>query len=104
VKFNGRQIEIIQKNHTVLVDGEYVSSDRTLSDGMKIQLPQFAPIVADVLAGVEIDTRNLRDYKIKLNGREASFVDPVTEGDEVEFIASSKVLDETKGASEAFGE
>lgn len=104
VKFNGRQIEIIQKNHTVLVDGEYVSSDRTLSDGMKIQLPQFVPIVADVLAGAEIDTRNLRDYKIKLNGREASFVDPVTEGDEVEFIASSKVLDETKGASEAFGE
>jgi len=100
VKFNGRQIEITQKNHMVMVNGEYVSSDRVLSDGMSIQLPRFEPIVADVLACVEINTRNLKDYRITLNGREASFVDPIKEGDEIEFIASPKVLDEPEKSSE----
>lgn len=98
VKFNGKEIRVYQKNHTVLVDGEYVSSDRSLRDGMKIFLSKFEPIVADVLANVEIDTRNLKDYTILLNGKPASFIDPIREGDEVRFISNSKALDESEDA------
>lgn len=98
VKFNGKEIRVYQKNHTVLVDGEYVSSDRSLRDSMKIFLSKFEPIVADVLANVEIDTRNLKDYTILLNGKPASFIDPIREGDEVRFISNSKALDESEDA------
>lgn len=98
VKFNGKEIRVSQKNHTVLVDGEYVSSDRSLQDGMKIFLSKFEPIVADVLANVEIDTKNLRDYTILLNGKPASFIDPIREGDEVRFISNSKAFDESEDA------
>lgn len=96
VKFNGKELRVSQKNHTVLVDGEYVSSDRSLQDGMKIFLSKFEPIVADVLASVEMDTKNLKDYTILLNGKPASFIDPIREGDEVRFISDSKALDESE--------
>lgn len=104
VKFNGKQIKIVQKNHTVLVDGEYVSSERTLRDGMRISFPQFQPIVADVLACVEMDTKNLKDYRITLNGKPASFVDPIKEGDEVNFLTNSEAFNGSEGTFEPFSE
>ncbi|MCX7812990.1 MAG: rod shape-determining protein [Pseudothermotoga sp.] len=104
VKFNGKEIRIFQKNHTVLVNGEYISSDASLQDGMEIFLPKFEPIVVDVLASVEIDTKNLKDYTILLNGKPASFIDPIKENDEVNFIPRSKALDETEGASQSSSE
>ncbi|KAF2958728.1 cell division protein FtsA [Thermotoga sp. Ku-13t] len=100
VKFNGRELKIFQKNHIVLVDGEYVSSDRPLWDGMKLQLSKFEPIVADVLASVEIDLKNLKDYTLTLNGKPASFLDRIKDGDELNFVARSKSLDEPKAPSE----
>lgn len=100
VKFNGREVKIFQKNHIVLVDGEYVSSDRPLWDGMTLQLPKFEPIVADVLASVEIDLKNLKDYTLTLNGKPASFLDRIKDGDELSFVARSKGLDESEAPSE----
>ena len=86
VKFNGQLLRIPVVEYEVMSDGKMLSLDDEISDGMKILVStkKVVPIVATVLSMVELPP--MRKYKILKNGREASFAEPVMDGDEIKLV------------------
>ncbi len=84
VKFNGQILRIPTVEYEVMSDGKILSLDDDISDGMKILVStkKTVPIVATVLSMVDLPP--MRKYRILKNGREASFAEPVMDGDEIE--------------------
>jgi len=78
-------------NSVVLVNGEYISVESELSEGMKIECSTWQPIVADVLAKTNLKTDGITDYKIFLNERPVSFVEKVNPNDRIRFEVFRKV-------------
>lgn len=91
VFFNDEEIVLSPVNSIVLVNGEYVSVETELSDGMAIEHPAWQPIVADVLARVNLKIDSIADYKIFLNEKPASFVEKVNQNDKIRFEIIRKV-------------
>ncbi|GAB4306852.1 cell division protein FtsA [Pseudothermotoga elfii] len=89
--FNGKTIKLKPKNDAVKVNGEYTSRDKELQDGMQIEQIYWQPIVADALAEIQLNIDEFKDYKIFLNGKPASFVDELKDGDEIKFEIIKKV-------------
>lgn len=85
VFFNDQEIFLSPVNSIVLVNGEYVSVESELSDGMVIEHQTWQPIVADVLARVNLKIDSIADYKIFLNEKPASFVEKVNQNDKIRF-------------------
>ncbi len=83
VRFNGQIVRIPTVEYEVLADGKVLSPDDEIGDGMKlsVSVKKVTPIVATVLANVELP--RFKKYKILKNGREASFAEPVMDGDEI---------------------
>lgn len=91
VFFNDEEITLSAMNNIVLVNGEYVSVESELLEGMTIEHPRWQPIVADVLAKVNLKTDGIADYRIFLNDRPANFVDKVSDNDKIRFEVFRKV-------------
>ncbi len=86
VKFNGQIVKVPVVDYEVMSDGKILSPDTEIKDGMRIYVSEkrLVPMVATVLSVVDLP--NLRKYRILKNGREASFAEPVSDGDEIEII------------------
>lgn len=91
VFFNDEEIILSPVNNIVLVNGEYVSVESELLEGMTIEHPRWQPIVADVLAKVNLKTDGIAGYRIFLNDRPANFVDKVSDNDKIRFEVFRKV-------------
>ncbi|MFN3282916.1 MAG: cell division protein FtsA [Pseudothermotoga sp.] len=91
VFFNDEEIILSPMNNIVLVNGEYVSVESELLEGMTIEHPTWQPIVADVLAKVNLKTDGIADYRIFLNDRPTNFIDKVSDNDKIRFEVFRKV-------------
>ncbi|MGB9899900.1 MAG: cell division protein FtsA [Pseudothermotoga sp.] len=91
VFFNDQEVILSPVNSIVLVNGEYISVESELSEGMKIECSTWQPIVADVLAKTNLKTDGITDYKIFLNERPVSFVEKVNPNDRIRFEVFRKV-------------
>ena len=83
VRFNGQILRIPVVEYEVMSDGKVLKLDDEIYDGMKIVVStkKVVPIVATVLSMVDLPP--MRKYRILKNGREASFAEPVMDGDEI---------------------
>ncbi len=85
VFFNDQEIVLKPMNNLVFVNEQYLSSETELSEEMKIEYTSWQPIIADVLAKVNLNTKDLLDYKIFLNEKQVSFVEKVNPKDKIRF-------------------
>ncbi len=91
VFFNDEEVVLSPVNSVVLVNGEYASVDSELTEGMEIECSLWQPIVADVLAKVDLKTDGITDYKIFLNDMPVSFAQKVSQNDRIRFEGIKKV-------------
>lgn len=83
---NGSQKEIPITTFQITIDGTQGNMDSILYDGCNVQIEAIenAPKIVDVFPLMHLDVSNLRSYSIKLNGKNAAFLDPLEEGDAIE--------------------
>ncbi len=86
VKFNGQVLKVPVVECEVMSNGKILSMNDVISNGMHISVSykEVSPMVATVLSLVDIPP--MKRYKILKNGREASFAEPVMDGDEIELV------------------
>ncbi|WP_041082430.1 cell division protein FtsA [Thermotoga profunda] len=85
VFFNDEEVIISQMNNVVMVNGEYLSTESELLEGMSIEYSTWQPIIADVLAKVNLKTDGIIDYKIFLNERPVNFAAKINQNDKIRF-------------------
>ncbi|HEY8541502.1 MAG TPA: cell division protein FtsA, partial [Pseudothermotoga sp.] len=85
VFFNDEEVILSRANSVVMVNGEYLSTESDLLEGMSIEYSTWQPIIADVLAKVNLKTDGIIDYKIFLNERPVNFAAKVNQNDKIRF-------------------
>ncbi|MCD6449092.1 MAG: cell division protein FtsA [Thermotogaceae bacterium] len=88
VKFNGKEVVLPLVEYEVYADGKKLSPGDFVEKDMKltIQSKKLVPMVATLLANLNLDMSGFSRYKIYKNGVEVGFAEFLNDGDEVEFI------------------
>ncbi len=88
VKFNGKEVILPLVEYEIFADGKKLSPDDFVEKDMKltVQSKKLVPMVATLLANLQLDMSGFSRYKIYKNGVEVGFAEFLSDGDEVEFI------------------
>ncbi len=88
VKFNGELVRVPLVDYEVLSDGKVLKLEDPIESGMVLEVKKkkLAPIIATLLANLDIDIKSFSRYKIYKNGVEAGFAEFLNDGDEIKFV------------------
>ncbi len=90
IKLNDSEVTLSRKDSLVMVDGNYVPLDTPLINGMSIVHESYKPIVADIFNLIDFNPKKVKEYVLLVNGKSASFVQELCDGDEVVFKIEEK--------------
>jgi len=88
VKFNGKEVALPLVEYEIFADGKKLSLDDFVEKNMKLTVrsKKLVPMVATLLANLQLDMNGFSRYKIYKNGVEVGFAEFLNDGDEIEFV------------------
>ncbi len=83
---NGKETKIPVTSYQITIDDTPGTLDSTLYEGSNVFIESIEGTakIVDIFPLMRLDVSNLRGYSLRLNGKNAAFLDPLCEGDEVE--------------------
>jgi len=85
---NGKETQLPVTVFNVRIDGTIANLDSPLYDKAEVQVDTIEkiPKLIDLFSLLEFDLSHARSYELRVNGKHASFMETIEDGDEIEIL------------------